>query len=61
MLNRLRAWRHDLAHYLHWQFGTVVSTYDSRGALWIGFRCSHCGRVTGKHVPDEPADSDFRQ
>lgn len=41
-------------HRLGWQKGqvvtTTVTTQDSPfGPIWVGFRCRHCGRVTGKH------------
>lgn len=39
--------RHRIAHWLHWNLGTVVSALDERGTVWIGFRCATCGKVSG--------------
>jgi hypothetical protein len=47
----LRRLLHELAHRLGWQLGHVVSAW-SGDALWIGFRCAACGRVTGVHIAE---------
>ena len=55
MFAKLRAWvaekRHRLAHRMHWQTDrqtdTVVTWWGACGRLWVGFKCSHCGEVTG--------------
>lgn len=51
LIRRLREARHRLAHRLHWQRGYVVSGW-SDDALWIGFRCDACGKVTGAHIAE---------
>lgn len=53
---------HRLAHRLRWNFGWVVTAVDRRGTVWIGFKCSHCGRVSGIHasVLERPRQEDFR-
>lgn len=53
--------RHQLAHKLDWHLGRVVSAIDRQGTIWIGFRCSHCGRITGIHasVVDQPKPEEF--
>lgn len=61
----MKGWLHGAAHLFGWNTGVVVSTYDKHGNLWMAFRCSGCGRVTGKelnsfcHTP--PSDEDFKQ
>lgn len=47
---RLGVAAHRAAHWLHWQSGTVVSGWDDRAQLWIGFKCSTCGKVTSVHT-----------
>jgi len=37
---------HRLQHLLGWNFGTV-ETFWIDGELWVGFRCSGCGRIDG--------------
>jgi hypothetical protein len=45
----MRWWLHRLRHLMHWQRGHVVTAYNDKGELWIGFRCVVCGEVTGAH------------
>jgi hypothetical protein len=51
LLIRLRDYRHGWAHRLGWATGYVVSGW-SGDALWIGFRCTKCDRITGAHVAE---------
>lgn len=40
---------HRLAHVLRFSYrGQVVSGTDAKGP-WVGFECSTCGLITGKH------------
>ena len=54
---------HNLAHWLGWNRGVVVSAYERQHNLWMGFRCGSCGKVSSKglsifgHSP--PPDEDF--
>lgn len=51
---------HRLKHALGLQRGVVVSAIWNR-AVWIGYRCGGCGKVTGKHVAGRvPPDREFR-
>jgi len=45
----LRRMLHEIAHRLKWTHGYVVSAW-SGDALWIGFECATCKRVTDVHV-----------
>jgi hypothetical protein len=47
----LRRLLHEFVHWLHWQRGYVVSAW-SADALWIGFECADCKRVTGAHIAE---------
>lgn len=55
---------HKLAHWLGLNFGTVVTAYDRHNNLWMGFRCTGCGKVTCKALNSfyhpAPGDEDFR-
>lgn len=42
--------KHRIEHWLGWNTGKVVSALDKRGTVWIGFRCSQCGKVSGIHA-----------
>jgi hypothetical protein len=52
----VNGWRHRLAHRLRWQLGDVVSATDRAGNVWLGFRCSTCGRLSSV----EPGHEFFR-
>ena len=65
----MKRFLHQVAHFLKWNLGTVVSARRQDQVLWMGFRCATCGWVTGKHpttrllmsqdhVP--PTDGEFR-
>lgn len=41
---------HMLAHWLHWQYGKVIAEYDDDGNLWIAFKCTKCGKVSGAFI-----------
>lgn len=43
----LAAFFHGVAHVLHVQRGRVVSAYNQQGTLFVGYKCSRCGKVTG--------------
>lgn len=43
-------WLHRVQHAVRWQFGHVVTALDDHGTVWIGFRCSRCGEITGIHA-----------
>jgi hypothetical protein len=53
---------HWLAHLTGQNLGTIVSVLDKRDTVWIGFRCTGCGRVSGIHVAHDqvPKPSEFR-
>lgn len=53
---------HRLAHWLGWNRGWVVTALDQRGTVWIGFKCSVCGRISGIHasMTHRPRAEDFR-
>ena len=42
--------KHMLAHWLGWNLGEVVSGIDEDGNIWIGFQCSTCGKISGRHI-----------
>jgi hypothetical protein len=39
---------HRIRHWFHLNTGIVVSEWRGR-EIWIGFKCSACGRVYGWH------------
>ena len=40
---------HMIAHWLGWNTGQVVSALDKDNNVWVGFQCSECGKISGKH------------
>ena len=40
---------HWIAHMFGWNGGKVITKRDEFGQLWVAFRCSGCGRVSGAH------------
>ena len=40
---------HYIAHLLGWNAGEVITKFDSDNNLWVGFQCSGCGKISGKH------------
>ncbi len=51
---------HWLEHRLGWNRGTVVSATDVRGNVWIGFKCSTCGKISGIHATHPPPLDRFK-
>lgn len=41
---------HFIAHLFGWNCGQVVSKLDTDGNVWIGFQCSGCGQISGRHI-----------
>jgi hypothetical protein len=41
--------KHWIVHLLGWNVGRVVTKYDDDGCLWVGFKCTSCGHVSGSH------------
>jgi hypothetical protein len=52
-------WFHRLEHWLGWNRGNVVAATDERGTVWIGFRCTTCGKVSGIHAMHPPPPERF--
>jgi len=47
---------HWIAHILNWNYGIVHS--ELRGSeIWIGFKCSACGKIEGLHCADKAINS----
>lgn len=36
---------HYIAHLLGWNHGRVVTRFDDKSYLWMGFECGTCGKV----------------
>lgn len=45
LLAAVRRIRHRIAHWLGWNGGSGVSGIHGN-AVWVGFRCAGCGRVS---------------
>lgn len=45
----IRRLLHRFAHLAGWNFGEVVTEWHE-GQIWVGFRCSTCGEVSGAHT-----------
>lgn len=58
----MRSILHWLAHRLGLNQGRVVSALDDHGRVWIGFRCTACGKLSDPHpsLLDQPLDRDFK-
>lgn len=51
---------HRLRHRFLSVPGRVVSGTDPRGA-WVGFECSMCGKIEGKHYVDRMIDREIEE
>jgi len=41
---------HKLMHILGWWSGGLVSKFDEDNKLWMGLKCSKCGKICGRHI-----------
>jgi len=51
---------HRIRHRFLSTPGRVASGTDSGGA-WVGFECSMCGRIEGKHYVDRMIDREIEE
>ena len=47
---------HKIAHWFGWNKGDVHTFYDDKERLFVGFRCSGCGKLEGVMHIDKLVD-----
>jgi len=52
---------HTLAHWLKINTGQVVSRTDELGRVWVGYQCTRCGLIQGRHCVDKMIDRDIEK
>jgi hypothetical protein len=51
---------HKLMHWLQWNTGTVVSEIID-GKVYIGFKCSGCGEISGLQSAESVIDEELKK